>query len=135
MPTSRRQFCGALGAGLALANGNLFAEDPKPKPLRVIAYNIYALNGWIRKAELRAVNVGSGNQRPRFRVSRESLDEFLRSREVQPPVPIQRQRRRPEPPEGGPIDPVLGETLLKKGEVRKVGNKYYRVWNGMTLYV
>lgn len=46
MTISRRQFCGALGASLAVANANLFADESKPKPLRVIAYNIYGLNGW-----------------------------------------------------------------------------------------
>lgn len=106
-----------------------------PEIAKLLRVSPCTVLGWIRKAELRAVNVGSGNQRPRFRVRRESLDEFLRSREVQPPVPIKRQRQRPKQPEGGPIDPVLGEKLLKKGEAKKVGNKYYRVWNGMTLYV
>ena len=38
MPISRRQFCAAVGAGLSVANANLFADDPKPKPLRVIAF-------------------------------------------------------------------------------------------------
>lgn len=33
--------------------------------------------GWIRKGELLGVNVGSGTRRARFRVSRESLDEFF----------------------------------------------------------
>jgi hypothetical protein len=44
MTTTRRNFCGAmgvLGAGLALANADLFADDSMPRPLRVIAYNIF----------------------------------------------------------------------------------------------
>lgn len=89
--------------------------------------------GWIRRAELRAVNVGNGT-RPRYRVSREALDAFLQAREVQPPPPRQVRRRREQPPEGGPLDPVLGEQLLKKKQAVKVGKHYYRVWNGMTLY-
>ena len=31
---------------LSVANANLFADDPKPKPLRVIAYNIFGLH-WL----------------------------------------------------------------------------------------
>lgn len=89
--------------------------------------------GWIRRSELRAVNVGSGARRARYRVSRESLEEFLRLREVQPPTP--RKRQRPTPPNGGPIDPELGKELAKQGLARESGGKYYRVWNGMTLWI
>lgn len=46
MTISRRHFCGTLGTSLALANSTLFAEDPKSRPLRVIAYNIYKCTGW-----------------------------------------------------------------------------------------
>lgn len=35
---------------------------------------------------------------------------------------------------GDPIDPILGEELLEKGQANKAGNVYYRIWNGMTLY-
>ena len=90
--------------------------------------------GWIRRAELRAVNVGRGTTRARYRVSRESLDEFLRDREVQPPSRTRRGNATPKKPEGGPIDPVLGEKLAKQGLARESGGKYYRVWNGMTLW-
>ena len=92
---------------------------------------------WIRKAELKAINISEGF-RPRYRIRREDLDLFLRSREVQPPPPRTRQahrmRRSPTPPEGGPIDPILGKELLKKGQAERVGNKYYRVWNGTILF-
>lgn len=66
MPISRRQFCGALGAGLAVANGKLFADDPKPKPLRVIAYNIYALNGWPHERNLAKQAVANGQMAKRL---------------------------------------------------------------------
>lgn len=91
--------------------------------------------GWIRKGELLGVNVGSGTRRARFRVSRESLDEFLRRREVQPPAPRQRRRRRTESTEGGPIDPVEGKKLAKQGLAREISGKYYRVVNGVTQWV
>lgn len=87
--------------------------------------------GWIRRAELKAVNVGNGF-RPRYRISPDSFALFLASREVQPPAPhVRRQRRRPE---GGPLDPELGEQLLKKRQAVKIGNKYYRLWNGIPQY-
>jgi excisionase family DNA binding protein len=86
---------------------------------------------WIRRAELKAVNVGNGF-RPRYRISRDALTAFLAGREVQPPP--ERRRRKPQPPEGGPLDPALGEELLKKKQAVKVGKQYYRVWNGMILY-
>ena len=87
--------------------------------------------GWIRRGELLAVDVGSGT-RSRYRVSRGNLDLFLERRSVRPAAPRVRANRRP--PEGGPIDPTLGEKLVKKGQATRVGNKYYRVWEGMTLF-
>ena len=90
---------------------------------------------WIRKGELRAVNISDGGRRPRYRVAPDDLEAFLKRREVQPPPPIQRRRRRRQPPEGGPIDPELGKKLAKKGEAKLVCGKYYRVWEGMTLFV
>src|SRR5689334_14253479 len=69
--------------------------------------------GWIRRGNLRAINVSDG-VRPRYRVRRECLDEFLASLEVQPPAPRERRRRNDRPPEGGPLAPELGEKLLKK---------------------
>ena len=99
------------------------------KLLRVASDKVH---GWIRRGELRAVNVGDG-VRARYRVSQESLDAFLKSREVQPPTP--RTRRQQRPPEGGSIDPELGAALAKKGQATKVGKQYYRVWNRVTLFV
>ncbi len=87
--------------------------------------------GWIRRGELRAVNVGN-RTRPQYRVGQDDLDAFLKAREVQPPP--ERARRKPGPPEGGPLDPAVGEALLKKGQAVKVGKDYYRVWKGMVLY-
>jgi excisionase family DNA binding protein len=87
--------------------------------------------GWIRRGELKAVNVGNGF-RPRYRVSWDHLDAFLAAREVQPPP--ERPRRKHQPPEGGPIDPALGEALLKKGQAVKLGKKYCRIWNDTILF-
>ena len=90
---------------------------------------------WIRKAELKAVNVRDG-LRPRYRLRCEDLDEFLRSRKVHPPATrATRARRHPLPREGGSIDSVLVEKILKKGQAKKVGNHYFRIWNWITQYV
>ena len=89
---------------------------------------------WIHQGKLKAVNVGNGTSRPRYRVSKDNFDTFLKLREVPPPFPVQRRRRNATPPEGGPIDPKLGEELLKKGQAERVGNVYYRVWNGVILF-
>ena len=47
--------------------------------------------GWIAKGELAAVNVGNGH-RPRWRISPESIEEFLTARANQRP---NKQQRRP----------------------------------------
>jgi len=98
------------------------------KRLRVSPDKILA---WIRRGELKAVNVSNGG-RPRFRISPNDLGAFLTSREVPPRV--LHYHRRQEPPEGGPIDPSLGEALIKKHQAMKVCGTYYRVWNGITLF-
>lgn len=110
------------------ASGRYLTPPEIAKRLRVSNGKVL---GWIRRAELKAVNVGNGF-RPRYRISPDGLASFLASREVQPPPPPARRKRRM--PEGGPLDPALGEELLKKRQAVKVGKQYFRVWNGMTLY-
>lgn len=87
--------------------------------------------GWIRRGELCAINVSNAT-RPRYRIDKDDLEAFLRRREVQPPLP--RRRRKREPPKGGPLDPELGKQLVKEGKACLVFGKYYRVWNGITLF-
>lgn len=49
--------------------------------------------GWIKSGRLKAINVGDG-KRPRYRVSRSALDEFLAAQEVAPESkPVRRTRR------------------------------------------
>ncbi len=51
---------------------------------------------WIRAGELRAVDLSENRgKRPRWRISRESLDEFLKRRAATPP-PKPRRRRKPD---------------------------------------
>ena len=90
-----------------------------PEIAKLLRVSSEKVLNWIRKAELKAVNVSEGF-RPRYRIRREDLHLFLRSREVQPPAPrASRVRRKPLTPEGGPIDSVLVEKLLKKGQATK----------------
>jgi hypothetical protein len=64
------------------------AQQLAIKPERVIA--------WIRAGQLRAVNVGDGLVKPRFRIAPADLENFLAARAVQPPVrPARRQRADP----------------------------------------
>ena len=49
--------------------------------------------GWIRKGELRTVNVGNGTSRPRYRISPTNLVFFEAARAVTPPAPRIRRRR------------------------------------------
>ena len=104
-----------------------------PEIARLLRVSPEKVLGWIRRAELKAVNVSNGFSRPRYRVSRESLEEFLQTREVPPPRPRPERRRRTQP-EGGPLDPALGEQLLKKKQAVIVGGVYYRVWDDLILY-
>ncbi len=100
------------------------------KRLRVSSEKVM---GWIRRAELRAVNLGD-SARSRYRVRPADLEGFLKMREVQPPTPRRRRSTTPPPPEGGPIDPELGEKLLKTGQAAKVCGTYYRKHNGIILF-
>ena len=51
---------------------------------------------WIRSGALRAINVGNGHQRPRFRIDPADLTAFENSRQVSPPA--KRPRRKPKDP-------------------------------------
>lgn len=62
------------------------------KMLHVSRHTVMA---WIRRGELKASNLASKTAtRPRFRVTKEALEEFLSDREVTPaPEPVRRRRR------------------------------------------
>ena len=104
------------------------------KPLEVaklLRVSHHAVLAWIRNGHLIAINLSRGS-RPIFRVSKEALNDFLAARSTCP-IPKTRPIRRDRPPEGGPLDPVLGEALLKKGQAVRQGDKYYRLWEGRIL--
>lgn len=66
MTISRRQFCAAVGTTIAAANPCLFAADNEPKPLRVIAYNIYGLTGWPKQRTFAKKAVAEGQMAKRL---------------------------------------------------------------------
>lgn len=68
MTMSRRQFCAACGAGLAVATTHRFAlaAQPEPRSLRVIAYNIYGLTGWPNDRRLAKQAVAKGQMARRL---------------------------------------------------------------------
>ena len=53
---------------------------------------------WIHGHELQAVNLAarSGGQRPRWRISRQALDDFLSRRSASPPPKTRQRRRQPD---------------------------------------
>lgn len=66
MTLSRRYFCGAVGASIAASNLTLLADDQSPKPLRVVAYNIYNLKGWPSQSPLAQQAVARGQMAKRL---------------------------------------------------------------------
>src|SRR5688500_7955020 len=88
-------------------------EFMKPAEVaKLLRVSHHAVLGWIRRGHLTAINLSRGT-RPIFRISRDALDEFLREHTTNPVLKT-RTITRQRPPEGGPLDPALGESLLKK---------------------
>jgi len=58
------------------------------KLLRVRPSKVLA---WIRSGRLPAIDVSDG-RRPRYRIRRADLDDFLQRRAVAPPIPTRRKR-------------------------------------------
>jgi transposase len=55
------------------------------------------VRGWIRSGELPASNVAAKlSQRPRWKISQESLDSFLQKRQAVPRQPVRTRPRRPD---------------------------------------
>jgi hypothetical protein len=49
---------------------------------------------WIRRGELRAIDVSDGGKRPRYRITSTDLEQFLRGREASP-QPLMKRRAPP----------------------------------------
>ncbi len=66
MPISRRQFCAVLGAGLSMAGTGVLAGEAKQKPLKVIAYNVFACTGWPKNRTRALKTVANGQMAKRL---------------------------------------------------------------------
>lgn len=65
-----------------------------PEVARRIRVNTRKVMTWIRSGRLRAINVGGGAQRPRYRVAKCDLEIFLATLDITP-APVQSRRQRP----------------------------------------
>ena len=68
-----------------------------PKIAERLGIDQHKVLAWIRAGELRAVNVGDGARRPRYRVAESDLATFLAGRSAGPEPKISRVRRRRDP--------------------------------------
>jgi excisionase family DNA binding protein len=64
-----------------------------PQAAELLAVDPSKVIGWIKSGALAAIDVSNG-RRPRYRISQEAIEDFLRRRSTKPaPKPIQRQKR------------------------------------------
>jgi excisionase family DNA binding protein len=67
-----------------------------PTVAKRLGVDAHRVLDWIRQGKLRAVNLGDGAVRPRYRVDPGDLQDFLDGRAVTPPSkPANRRRRDP----------------------------------------
>ncbi len=64
-----------------------------PELAKVLRVDVHAVLRWIANGELRAVNVGSGRKRPRWRIAAEDVAAFEAARTAQPQTPTQRRKK------------------------------------------
>jgi len=63
-----------------------------PEVARLLRTRETRVLSWVRAGRLPAINLSEG-QRPRYRIARQALDEFLQARAVSPAVrPVRRER-------------------------------------------
>jgi hypothetical protein len=68
-----------------------------PAVAKLYGVDVHRVIGWIRKGELRAVNVGDGAKRPRFRINSADLAAFEAARSATPQPKVSRCRRAKTP--------------------------------------
>jgi len=64
-----------------------------PELARIYRVDIHTVLAWIRNGQLRAVNVGSGTKRPRWRIDPADVAVFEAARTAQPSPPTQRRKK------------------------------------------
>ncbi len=82
-----------------MSNSTVELFSTPPEVARILRKDVHWVLEEIRSGRLKAVNLGNGTQKPRYRVSQTALDEFLQSRLVVPPSPRQRRQKRAKPVE------------------------------------
>jgi excisionase family DNA binding protein len=60
---------------------------------RAYRVDVHTVLDWIRNGQLRAVNVGSGRKRPRWRIDPADVAVFEAARTAQPQVPTHRRKK------------------------------------------
>jgi excisionase family DNA binding protein len=64
-----------------------------PELACILRVDVHTVLDWIRSGQLRAVNVGSGRKRPRWRIDPADVTVFEASRTAQPQVPTHRRKK------------------------------------------
>jgi hypothetical protein len=67
-----------------------------PQAAKVLGTTPEAVITLIRSGALKGSNVGRGNQRPRYRVTQDAIDTYLKSREVESSRKASKARRNPD---------------------------------------
>ena len=68
-----------------------------PETARLLGVKHDKILAWIKSGELAAVNLATRHGgRPRWRISRQALDDFLARRAAKPPPKPRRRRREPQ---------------------------------------
>lgn len=68
-----------------------------PQVAKRLAVDPSRVRAWIVNGSLRAINVGDGSQRPRYRISPADLAAFEAARSAGPQPKISRVRRKKDP--------------------------------------
>jgi hypothetical protein len=85
-----------LGVKIVSAHENIPRWLTPPQLAQMLGIDPIKVIGWIKRGELAAVNVAKNNGwRPRWRISPEALEAFLKPRTARPEVKPERRRREP----------------------------------------
>jgi excisionase family DNA binding protein len=64
-----------------------------PELARILRVDDHTVLDWIKTGQLRAVNVGSGKKRPRWRIDPADVAVFEAARTAQPQIPTHRRKK------------------------------------------
>lgn len=84
---------GMAGGGQTRSERTVLTPPRVAKQLGVDPATVIA---WIRSGQLKASNIGQGDQRPRYRIQPSELESFLRKRQPETQTRKQRAKREPD---------------------------------------